>query len=78
MLARSTEKSTEEKEIKSKRDRIRSDLKIVQERVAKRHRPEDFENMKELVQQLQEAKRAYQNTGRAGRSSGVASFLSDI
>ena len=75
MLASSTEKSAEEKDLRSKRDRIRSDLKIVQERVAKRHRPEDFENMKELVQQLQEAKLAYQNTGRTERNSGVASFL---
>ena len=75
MLARSTEKSAEEKALRSKLDRIRSDLKIMQERVAKRRRPEDFEHMQELVQQLKEAKRAYENTGRAGRSSGVASFL---
>ena len=46
MLARSTEKSAEEKALRSKLDRIRSDLKIMQERVAKRRRPEDFEHMK--------------------------------
>ena len=77
MLARSTEKSAKEKEIKSKRDRIRADLKIMQQRVNKRHRPEDVKSMHTLVQQLQEAKREYAKTGRAGRSSSVASFLPD-
>ena len=77
MLARSSEKSAKEKEIKNKRDRIRADLKIMQERVAKRHRPEDVKSMRTLVQQLQEAKREYEKTGRAGRSSSVASFLPD-
>ena len=74
---RSSEKSAKEKEIKNKRDRIRADLKIMQERVAKRHRPEDVKSMHTLVQQLQEAKREYAKTGRAGNSSSMASFLPD-
>ena len=77
MLMRSSEKSAEEKELKSKLDKIRAELKIMQERVAKRRRPEDVESMRTLVQQLQEAKREYEKTGRAGRSSSVASFLPD-
>ena len=77
MLARGSEKSAKEKEIKNKRDRIRADLKIMQQRVNKRHRPEDVKSMHTLVQQLQEAKREYAKTGRAGRSSSVASFLPD-
>ena len=77
ILARSSEKSAEEKQAKTKRDRIRAELKIMQEQVFKRRRPEDVESMQTLLQQLQEAKSEYEKTGRAGRSSGVASFLSD-
>jgi len=77
MLARSSEKSAEEKQAKTKRDRIRAELKIMQEQVFKRRRPEDVESMQTLLQQLQEAKREYEKTGRAGRSSSVASFLPD-
>ena len=77
MLARSSEKSAEEKQAKTKRDRIRAELKIMQEQVFKRRRPEDVESMQTLLQQLQEAKREYEKTGRAGRSSSVASFVPD-
>ena len=77
MLARSSPKSAKEKEMKNKRDRIRADLKIMQDRVKKRQRPEDVKSMHKLVQQFKEAKREYENTGRAGRSSSVASFLPD-
>ena len=77
MLARSSEKSAEEKQAKTKRDRIHAELKIMQKRDAKRHRPEDVESMQKLVQQLQEAKREYEKTRRAGRHSSVASCLRD-
>jgi hypothetical protein len=77
MLSCSAAKSDEEKELKAKRDRIRCELKKVQERVNKRARPEDIEGMNELLRQLKDAKRAFQETGRSGSSSGVAYYLAD-
>ena len=77
MLARSSEKSAEEKQAKTKRDRIHAELKIMQKRDAKRHRPENVKSMQKLEQQLQEAKREYEKTRRAGRHSSVASCLRD-
>ena len=66
---RSVAKSAHEKELKGKRDRLRSEL------IAKRRHGASKSEIKRLQQQVKDAEALYAETGRPGKRAGVAVYL---